>query len=219
MAKKILSIILNIILVFLLFVGLLILFSLLPIRNNIKILSVMSGSMEPTIKTGSLIFIKPIDSYKVNDIVTFKTPSGKNDKDYTTHRIYKVEMSNQAEVYTTTGDANSTPDGWVVYRNDIIGKHYVTIPYAGYLITYVKTLPGLILLILIPATIIVYEESKKVHREAKLILKKRRAKKTSKKSESDSLNKVPTKQSLSESQPESVRFKKEERKKDDAKTK
>jgi signal peptidase len=174
MAKKILSIVLNVVLTLILFVGFVILFSLLPIKNNIKILSVMSGSMEPTIKTGSLILIKPVDVYQVNDVITFVTPSGKDKKDYTTHRLDKINQSGQAEIYTTKGDANNATDGWLVYKKDIIGKCYFVIPFVGYLVGYAKTLPGLILLIVIPATIIIYEEFRKLSKEVSELKKRKK---------------------------------------------
>lgn len=209
----------------LIILAVLVFISILPLPNSFKIMTVMSSSMEPTIKTGELVVIQPVESYEQDEIITFKPRDAESNKNTTTHRISKKENDKFGAVkYITKGDANNTEDFAPVYHQQILGKYIFGVPYLGYLIGYIKTLPGLVLLVIIPATIIVYEESKKVHREAKLILKKRRAKKTSakkssKKSESDSLNKVPTKQSLSESQSEGVGFKKEERKTDDAKAK
>jgi len=175
MLKKFFVVVSNILLLILFLVGILIAISILPIKNNFQILSVMSGSMEPTIKTGSLIIIKPANNYNVGDIITFITPMGKNSKDYTTHRIFSIDNMQQSEFYRTKGDANNTPDGWVVKKDDVIGKHLAAVPYAGYLITYIKTLPGLILIILIPAIIIIYEELRKIHHETKQIISRRRS--------------------------------------------
>lgn len=57
----------------------------------------MSGSMEPTIPTGSLIISKPVAQYQVGDIVTFKSPNAKNSLDRTTHRIYDIYSDNNTK--------------------------------------------------------------------------------------------------------------------------
>ena len=48
-----------------------VIFPLLPIPGNYQLLTVLSGSMEPAIHTGSVVFVKPVNEYKVNDIITF----------------------------------------------------------------------------------------------------------------------------------------------------
>ena len=87
----------NTVLIILIVVGALIAFSMLPIKNNYQVLTVMSGSMEPTIPTGSVIVIKPATEYKVDDIITFKTPGSNKKKDFTTHRI--KEIKEESPVY------------------------------------------------------------------------------------------------------------------------
>ena len=134
--------------------------------------------MEPTIKVGELIIIKPSDGYYIGDIITFRSPGTTSEKYVITHRISEEIITDNSTGYKTKGDASNTADSHLVKKEDILGKYRFSIPYLGYLIGYVKTLPGLILIIVIPVTIIIYEESRKVHREAKLILKKRRAKKS-----------------------------------------
>ncbi len=175
--KKIFTIIINVFLIVLIFVGCLLLFSILPIKNNIKVLSVISGSMEPTIKTGSVILIKPVSDYSMDEIITFKTPNAKKEDDYTTHRVYKINDNTGSPVYMTKGDANDSPDGQTITKDKIIGKYYGGLPYLGYLISYIKTLPGLLCIIIIPAGIIVVEEVKNIHKEAKKIIKNKKDKK------------------------------------------
>lgn len=148
-------------------------FSLLPIKNNIKFLSVMSGSMEPSIKTGSLIIIKPAKNYSVDDVITFKSFDSSEDEKYTTHRIHQVRDIEDKRYFVTKGDANSSPDMSQVEEGRIIGKLILVIPFLGYLIKYIQTLPGLVLIIIIPATIIVYEEAKKIRGEINEMRKKK----------------------------------------------
>jgi len=183
---KFLSIIGNALLVLLILVGILIAFSLLPIKNNYKILAVTSGSMEPAIGVGSLAIIKPVGDYKVNDIITFKKPNASSDKETTTHRIVEISESAGSTFYKTKGDANENADAGLVNADQIVGKYYFSIALLGYLIKYLKSLPGLILIIIIPATIIIYEEAKKIGQEARKI-KKRKVNKI--------LNKSPKKES------------------------
>ena len=176
MLKKIFIILSNVIVALLLLIAMVVLVSLLPIKNNYKMYTVMSGSMEPTLNTGGLIFSIPSDSYNIDDIVTFKTPQTSKTNDFTTHRIYGNGDLDGKPYFITKGDANSSPDGWKVFQEDIVGKKLFHIPYLGYLIGYTKTLPGLLLIIIIPATIIVYEESRKIHRESKQIIHKHKDK-------------------------------------------
>ena len=176
MLNKTISVILNIILILFLLIGLLTAFSLLPVRNNYRILSVMSGSMEPKIKTGSLIVVKPAGEYNVGDIISFKDINSNDGKTIVTHRISNETEKNGAIEFTTKGDANNASDSVPVRKEAVIGNSVLTMPYLGYLISCIKTLPGLIIIIVIPATIIIYEEIRKIKAEAKNIIEKRRAK-------------------------------------------
>src|ERR1035437_9985037 len=83
-------------------VGLL-LFALFPIKGNYQIKIVKSGSMEPSIKTGSIVIIKPEAQYKIGDVVTF----GKDTKTDipTTHRIVSNRAVDGVIMFTTKGDA------------------------------------------------------------------------------------------------------------------
>lgn len=181
MIGKIFKIILNTVLGALIFIGILVAFSFFPIPGNYKIFTVQSGSMEPAIHTGSLIFVKPLDGYKKGDIVTRATKDGKVT---VTHRIIE-EAQEKGEVYfKTKGDANDGEDTEKVFKKEIIGKSFLAVPLLGYPVSYAKTPAGLILIIIIPAVIIIYDEMQKIKKE---ILKKidyiKRTKKRKEKSE------------------------------------
>jgi len=103
------------------------------LKSNIKLFIVLSGSMEPVIKTGSLIFTKPESVYKQGDIVTFNDSQSNIP---TTHRI--TEINN---LITTKGDANNISDFQKITKDKIIGKTFFSIPYIGYLISYLKISP------------------------------------------------------------------------------
>ena len=140
-----------------------------------KIFMVESGSMAPTIQTGSLIIVKPETEYKKDDIITFKKNLEIDIKARgatTTHRI--VEVDNDS--FTTKGDANETEDQKSIHKDLILGKLFLTIPYLGYPVSFAKTQTGFILLIVIPATLIIYSEVLNIKKEAKRLLKKKKEK-------------------------------------------
>ncbi|XOU94654.1 MAG: signal peptidase I [Candidatus Kerfeldbacteria bacterium] len=159
-----------------------IILSVLPIPGMYKLYTVQSGSMEPNIKTGSLAVVLPADTYSTGDVITFNDSA--NNKKTTTHRIESITES----TFQTKGDANENIDTAPVLKTAVIGKMLFHIPYIGYPIGYAKTLPGLIILIVIPATIIIWEESKKLKKEWLKIQKKK--KKTSVKTEQVNITKI-----------------------------
>lgn len=128
---------------------------------------VQSGSMEPAIKTASLVITLPQSAYNQNDIITFRKNG--NAKQIITHRInfklYPEGIDNP--VYKTSGDANEDFDAFSVTNDQIIGRAAISIPYLGYIVDFAKRPQGFILLVIVPATIIIYEELKYLLREAK----------------------------------------------------
>lgn len=137
----------------------LILFSKAPIPGNYQILIVKSGSMEPSIHTGSLVVVKPADNYNVGDVVTFSNRG----QDSITHRI--VEINN--DEYTTKGDANDSEDSRVVRERDVIGKVGFSIPWAGYIVAASKEPIGFIFLVIVPALYLIVSESINIYKEVK----------------------------------------------------
>jgi signal peptidase I len=170
--KRILRIIYNLILAVLFVFLLAVAGTFLPIPGNYKIFTVQSGSMEPKIHVGSLIFVKSAAEYRIGDIVTFK-----NGKNTVTHRIVEKKESDGQVTYLTKGDANEEADAEETPATNVIGKTFLSLPYVGYPIGYARTKTGFILLVIIPSTIIVYEELYKIKTEISEKFKKRRKKK------------------------------------------
>ena len=88
-------------------------------------------------------------------------------------------------VFITKGDANNGNDGEFVSPESVVGKVIFDVPYLGYPVGYAKTQQGFILLVIIPAVIIVYEELSKIKYE---IQKKMRFKKASRDPYAKNLN-------------------------------
>ena len=151
--------------------GLLLLTSLIPIPGNIEVKIVQSGSMEPAIKTGALVVIKPSDEYRVDDVIMFGEDT--KTKVPTTHRIVADEVRSGVFYYTTKGDANEDPDPQQVKQSEVIGKVLFSIPYLGYVLDFAKKPLGFALLIGVPAAIVVFDEVANILRETrKLKMKK-----------------------------------------------
>ncbi|MDH2886634.1 signal peptidase I SipW [Bacillus cytotoxicus] len=112
--------------------------------------TVLSGSMEPTFLTGSVIAIEPTkdgSKYQKGDVITFK----ESDTKIVTHRIIDVQNANGKVMYVTKGDNNNGPDMKPVLAENVIGKYEdITVPYVGYLLNYANSKAGAALLLIIP---------------------------------------------------------------------
>ena len=147
-AKKIINIILDILIVIL---GIIL---LITIYNNIQIkilgndyasffghsiFEVQTGSMEPEIFAGDWIVVKYDNNIELNDIVTFQYKG-----EFITHRV--IESYNGT--YVTKGDANNAKDT-PISKDQIIGKVTKILPNFG---IFRKTIFNPIVLLLLIGT-------------------------------------------------------------------
>ncbi len=103
---------------------------------------VLSGSMEPTIETGSLCFINRHAGYenvKGQDIIAYRL----KDNTLVTHRV--VEINEDGMV--TKGDANKDNDATLITSDNYMGKNVFWIPKVGYLVKVFQTTTGKIIII------------------------------------------------------------------------
>lgn len=159
---------------FLVTIALLMIASRLPISGNYSIFVVRSGSMEPTIKEGSVVVVKPEEDYRIGDIITFhagfRGPNG--ERVPVTHRIHDIRIERGNPVFITKGDANEEVDQREILRRDVIGKTIFWVPYVGYAVEAARRPFGFLALVLIPAGIIFFDRGKFIFAEIK---KRRRA--------------------------------------------
>ncbi|MDD4990253.1 MAG: signal peptidase I [Candidatus Pacebacteria bacterium] len=141
----------------------LLLVSVLPITGNIKFLTVQSGSMEPTMKMGSVVVVKPAKDYKIGDIITFGQAS--KTKTPTTHRIVDIRVQESQPLYTTRGDANNGPDQKEVSKKEVIGKVLFDVPYIGYAVSVAKKPIGFLFIVIVPALAVIIEEVFRIKNE------------------------------------------------------
>jgi signal peptidase len=145
--------------------ALLLIFSIFPVPGNYKILVVQSGSMEPVIKTGSIVAVKPAEEYSVGDIITFGQLS--KTKIPTTHRILEIKNESGKTLFVTKGDANDSADTALVAKSEVIGKVLFDVPYLGYAVAAGRKPFGFMLIIVVPAVFVIYDEIRKIIKEIK----------------------------------------------------
>jgi len=125
-----------------------------PQAFGYQLKTVLSGSMEPGIKTGSIIAVKPggdMTRFKKGDVITFKS----EDNVIVTHRIAKVIKTGGQVSYQTKGDNNKTEDLNPVLSNNVIAEYTgFTIPYLGYFADITKSKIGGSLLLLLPGLVL-----------------------------------------------------------------
>lgn len=98
-----------------------------------KPLVVISGSMEPTLKVGGILYYEKmeLEDFKINDILVYKT------KDHIiSHRIVNIVDDG----FITKGDANNSVDNNLINKNQVLGKGTNwSIPYIGYYADFIYT--------------------------------------------------------------------------------
>ena len=103
---------------------------LFPGLFGIRPYVVYSGSMEPEIQTGAVVFTKVEKlSPEKGDIITFR-----NGDTVITHRVIKKQNG----TWITKGDANKTADPVPVEESQIIGRVVFCLPYLGYVLYFLK---------------------------------------------------------------------------------
>jgi signal peptidase len=127
-------------------------------------LIVMSGSMEPKIRTGDLVLVRSIPPLegRVGDVVTFRNPS--HPSRLLTHRVRHIAPAGNAVRFTTKGDRNGTVEHWTVSRNRLISRVAVRLPAMGYVMFWLNTPLSRIGLIVVPALVLGSLELRKLWR-------------------------------------------------------
>jgi len=117
-------------------------------------LVVRSGSMSPTIPTGSIVFYRPVQAsqVKIGDVIVFEEPGTANTR--VTHRVVAVGNGPNGKYWQTKGDANGAPDDWQVPAVGTGWKAVWHVPVAGYVLFDIQSTYGRLLLLLVPAALL-----------------------------------------------------------------
>lgn len=119
-----------------------------PFSN--RLFAITSGSMRPQIPMGSLVFVKPQQRYLIGEVVTFREGSR-----IISHRIVSVNSRGEAK---TKGDANNKADQRIIKNDQIIGQVVFSVPRLGRLLLLLKTKVGVILLVVLPGAVLIWQE-------------------------------------------------------------
>jgi signal peptidase len=125
---------------------------------------IYSGSMEPTVKVGSLLLTRPVDvkDLQVGDVITYRSPGNHTTL---THRVVSIRQQDGQWVFKTKGDASLKPDPREVILRGQVSKMAFDIPYLGYVVDFAKSTQGVVLLLLVPAAGLLLIHTRKIWKE------------------------------------------------------
>ena len=109
---------------------------------GLKLYCIQTGSMEPQYPVGSMIAVEHVDfeSIDVDDVISFVISGDK----IVTHRVVEVDRENQT--FHTKGDNNNIDDASPVAYKNVIGRVRFKIPYFGWVVLFLDTRFGKIML-------------------------------------------------------------------------
>ncbi len=136
----------------------------MPTIAGHKVLTVLSGSMEPVIHTGDVIVVRPLAAGEMpaeGDIVTFRT---REQTDMlVTHRIIgTVTVNGTVTAWVTRGDANDSPDQSMLQPQQVVGRYQWRIPYFGYVVSFLHQPLGIILAVVLPGLVLIGVEIRRL---------------------------------------------------------
>ena len=140
-----------------------------------KPMIVLSGSMETSIHTGDLVFVKMVDTttLKNGDVIAFRN----EENTVTTHRIIEIIYENGKQYFKTKGDANTAEDLSLVEMEDVEGIYVGRLAKVGNFLMFMQKPIGLctvLLTILVIGLIWLYLVNKKDEKEYRKMDEKER---------------------------------------------
>jgi signal peptidase len=130
---------------------------------------VLSGSMEPAISTGDVVFVYETNPAEISegDVITYRR--GETETPITHRVVEVVERPGEGPAFRTKGDANQDPDPSPVPASNVLGRVpvvsipilgtvLVRIPRMGYVVQFAGTGYGYVTLIAAPIVLLVASE-------------------------------------------------------------
>ena len=107
---------------------------------------VAGPSMTPAIPVGAAVVLDrvPTTDLAVGDVVSLQNGAARA---VFTHRIIRIAELDGTTWVETQGDANAAPDPSITPTTSIIGRVGLTVPFAGYALALLSTVPGLVLVL------------------------------------------------------------------------
>lgn len=133
-------------------------------KPPINIYTIVSGSMEPTIKVYDVVIDKAVtnpEDIKVGDVITFISTSSISEGLLVTHRVQEIKIVNGKYEFVTKGDFNGTADSDTAKFENLVGKVIFKIPQLGRIQFFVASKLGWFLVVMLPAFgVIIYDVMK-----------------------------------------------------------
>ena len=115
----------------------------IPVLWGKKPLVIISGSMEPILKVGGILYYEKINlnDFKKNDILVYQLNGH-----IVSHRIVNINEYG----FETKGDNNNSNDSYIVDKNNVIGRgNNWSIPYIGYYADFIYNHKYLLIVMII----------------------------------------------------------------------
>ncbi len=126
----------------------------LPYLFGYRSLTVLSGSMEPTLHTGDVVVVKEISplDVKIGDVVSFRDPD--DETRIVTHRVRSIQVEEGTVRFVTKGDSNTGVEHWKVTADGTIGRVGYRVQGLGYALFWIRGRYGRLILVVIPALVL-----------------------------------------------------------------
>lgn len=126
-----------------------------PSIFGIRIFSIQTESMYPTLLPGDLIFdtgVKDPGELRNGDIITYWTVIN-GERVLNTHRIHEIYDGGGYLIFSTKGDNNTIADPLTVHESEIVGQYKFRLGGIGKVFDYLQTSTGFLIVIVIPVFI------------------------------------------------------------------
>lgn len=139
-----------------------------------SLLTVVTGSMEPSLHTGDYIYVKkvPADELEVGDVITFRSEESDVSGKLVTHRI--IEITPEGD-FITKGDANTIADSKRIRQDQIIGKYTGKAKFFKWINSFADRRKLLLILVIIPMTLIALYEVRTISKLGETVREKQEA--------------------------------------------
>ena len=123
---------------------------------GVRILSIQTESMYPTLLPGDMIFDTPVKNTKeleIGDVITYWTVID-GERVLNTHRISQIYDGGGYLIFETKGDNNTMADSLTVHESEIIGQWGgAKIGGLGKVFDYLQTSTGFLVVVVIPVAL------------------------------------------------------------------
>ena len=123
-----------------------------PSVFGIRMFSIQTDSMYPTLLPGDLIFDTPVKDpgdLRNGDIITYWTVIN-GERVLNTHKIVEIYSGGDYLIFATKGDKSESVDPLTVHESEVVGKYAFRVAGLGKAFDYLQTPTGFLIVVVIP---------------------------------------------------------------------